>query len=213
MKTRSQLVSYSFQFRGEFRSLIAKLNSLPNFLSIACLALSANLAVAQGVVAFRNDVLSSPPDRLVRDTFGQPLVGANFIAQLLYETSPDSFTPHPDMATFRQPTTPLPGTWIGGSRTLSGAGGIFIPVRMQVRVWDGGFGAASLSFDEARATGNQWGASDVFTYTEDISVGVPHPSDKYMWEFRGFQLVPEPTIWALLSLGAVWLLWRHVRSR
>jgi hypothetical protein len=180
--------------------------------SLIFIVLWGRLAQAQGTVTFQNFVLPSPPDRLVRDSSGQPLVGTNFVAQLLYETTTDSFTPHPDIATFGIETTPLPGTWAGGSRTLTGAGGPYIPLRMQVRVWDRGFGAVPLSFDEAISDGRQWGSSEIFTYIEMLS-DPPSPRDRYMWEFRGFQLIPEPSTWALLVLGGGWLVWRWRRNR
>src|SRR5262245_43395144 len=107
------------------------------FVLLAVTALLPAHALAQGVVHFGNDVLPSPPDRLVRDSSGQPVIGTNFIAQLLYETAPSSFTAHAGIARF-YPSAEFPGAWRGGTRTLTGAGGIHVPVRMQVRVWDAG---------------------------------------------------------------------------
>jgi hypothetical protein len=170
---------------------------------------------AQGTVNFGNRPLVPPPDRLVRDVSGQPIVGENFVAQLLYETAPDSFTPHPVLASFDS-NPALAGYWQGGLRSLVGAGGIFVPVRLQVRVWDGAPGVAIggplLTFEEAVAAGNQWGNSEIFTYIERQSVPAD-PSDRFMLEFRGFQLVPEPGTWALLALGFGVLFWKCRRRQ
>src|SRR6185503_8437969 len=90
--------------------------SLALFCAPACV-------LSQGVVAFRNDNLTAPPDRLVRCADG-PLVGTTFAAQLLYGNDPASLQPHPTLAYFRAPTTASPGTWSGGNRTFTGVGGV-----------------------------------------------------------------------------------------
>src|SRR6185503_3251952 len=80
--------------------------------------------LSQGVVAFRNDNLTPPPNRLVCFPDGTPLTGTTFAAQLLYGNDPSSLQPHPTLAYFRAPTTASPGTWSGGGRTLAtGFGG------------------------------------------------------------------------------------------
>src|SRR5687768_14321976 len=96
------------------------------------LVLLATEAPAQGTVYFGNGVLSQPPDRLVRDSSGQPIVGEHFLVQLLYDTAADSFAAHPEIARFYG-TAEFRGWWQGGFRNLTGAGGAFVPVRMQVR--------------------------------------------------------------------------------
>jgi len=147
--------------------------------------------------------------------FGQPIVGTNFIAQLLYETTPGNFTAHPETANFYSDTR-FQGWWNGGDRTLTGAGGDLTSVRMQVRAWDGAQADPSqyalLTFEDAVAAGNQWGVSGVFTYLEFLS-GAPSPSDYWMKNFQGFSLVPEPSAWALFALGMGWLVWRRRRLR
>src|SRR5689334_6079184 len=81
---------------------------------------AASVAMGQGLVYFGNQVLPAPPDRLVRTPEGSPLVGTNFMAQLLYGLSECSLTVESRPAPFRPPTTSLPGTWTGGNRTLLG---------------------------------------------------------------------------------------------
>jgi hypothetical protein len=69
----------------------------------------------------------------------------------------------------------------------------------------------SLTFEQAIAAGRQWGFSEIFSYTESHS-GIPSPSDYYMREFQGFQLVPEPSTWGLLAVGVGFLSWRWRRT-
>ena len=166
---------------------------------------------AQGVVNFNNNVLSSPPDRLVRCADG-PLVGTNFVAQLVYQNAAGQWVAHTTTARFRVPTTAQPGTWVGGNRTLTAAGGVGIPVMMQVVFWDSNYGA---TYDQARAAGGPWGASAIFQYVQSLS-SPPAPTDTYMANFAGFMLlsgncVPEPSI-ALLFLPALAALWL-IRSK
>jgi hypothetical protein len=187
------------------------MSAVIKILSLFLFVIYPRITSAQVVVYFGNRVLPDPPDRLVRDTSGQPVVGTNFIAQLLYETASGNFTAHPVIARFYG-STDFQGWWNGGYRTLTSAGGVGVAVRMQVRVWDGGFsGDMPLTFEDAIAAGNQWGASDIFTYAEFLSLP-PANGDRYMAEFRGFQLVPEPSTWALLVGGVGFLLWRWRRK-
>jgi hypothetical protein len=167
---------------------------------------------AQGIVTFANSVnFNTPADRLVRDISGAPLIGTNFLAQLYYGASdapasslqPVSFAP----ATFRVSTTGLPGTWMGGNRTLAG---FVVPqtVNLQVRVWDGNF---AQTYEEAESLGfggTQHGVSTVFSYLIPIP---PEPSSEfYIENFRGFTLVPEPSLALLAAIGIVAL---HFRRR
>src|SRR5258705_161478 len=135
-------------------------------------------AFAQGTVNFCNACLSPPPDRLVRDALGNPLVGTNYVAQLYYGSDASNLqavTSAPSR--FRVPTTAQPGTWVGGTRTLNGfsAGQT---VWMQVAVWD------------ANAPPGPVARSQLFTYT------VPQPgsalSAYLMQGFRGFQVGTPP---------------------
>src|SRR6185503_6974133 len=129
----------------------------PLLVSLALLCAPA-CVLAQGVVAFRNDNLTAPPDRLVR-CGGEPLVGTTFAAQLLYGNDPASLQPHPTLAYFRAPTTASPGTWSGGGRTLAtGFGGVGATIWLQVVAWDSG-SARTVTYDQARAQGGLWGAS------------------------------------------------------
>ncbi len=174
-------------------------------------------AVAQSAVVFRNDVIfATEADRLVRDPQGSPLVGTNWVAQLYYGTAgapESSLVPVADApAPFRVPTTPLPGTWQGGSRVLPGVGDNQYAT-LQVRVWDlvryptweAALGAAGVN----RVLGQS------APFTQDVGSCGPGPVCGTMEAFRGFQLVviPEPGSVRLLLLGlaAVPVLRRRTR--
>jgi len=123
---------------------------------------------------------------LVRDVNGNPLVGTNYLAQLYYGSTPDTLVAHTGApARFRIAPTTLPGTWMGGNRT------VVVPnpamIVLQVRVWDI---TAGLTYEEAsqNTIGLQYGKSEAFPYEP---CGVPRRSadcDK-MVNFRGFTLV------------------------
>ena len=199
-----------------------EVNALAKILVVVLAVVSAHNIGAQGEVDFRNRILTGPPlgpDRLVRDVDGTPLLGTNFIAQLLYQDRSGTWIAHPVIARFFTSAANA-GFWNGGSRTLVNAGspasGVYVPVNMQVRAWDAGFGGTTgtppITFEEAVAAGMRWGASEIFVYTEEWSLP-RDTSDTYMRNFRGFSLVPEPSTWVLLSLGVGWLFWRYRRSK
>ena len=81
-------------------------------LKVLVCALAALSAHGQGTaLQFCNDCLPSPPDRLVRDVNGNPLVGTTYAAQLYYGASPAALLSHTAVpARFRHAGTPLPGT-------------------------------------------------------------------------------------------------------
>ena len=178
----------------------------PLLVSLALLCAPACL-LSQGVVAFRNDNLTAPPNRLVYCGV-DPLVGTTFAAQLLYGNDPASLQAHPTLAYLRAPTTSSPGTWSGGNRTLTGVGGVGTTIWLQVVVWDSGPNR-TVTFDQARASGACWGQSSVFSYTQALS-SPPNPAeDTKMRNFPGI-CVPEPSVGLLLlpAAIAVWLLKR-----
>jgi hypothetical protein len=192
----------------------------PLLISLALLCAPA-CVLSQGVVAFRNDNLVSPPNRLVCGPDGTPLTGTTFAAQLLYGTDPTSLQPHPALAYFRAPTTSSPGTWSGGNRTLTGiaapptGGGLGPTIWLQVAAWDAGVNR-TVTFDQARAGGAFWSVSLVFSYTQALS-SPPNPTeDTKMHNFVGFDAficAPEPSAVLLLvpSIALVWLLKRRTK--
>jgi hypothetical protein len=170
---------------------------------VLCAALLAPaMAIAQGnYVVFQNVVLTPPPDRLVRFADGTPLVGTQFMAQLLVGTSPDSLQPTTVAPSrFRDPATQVPGTWSGGTINLPA----FTPgmiLTMQVRIWDSTYG----NFDEACMV-NQASLLPTFDWV------VPNETDPieahYMLGFMGGipTPCPEPATIGLAALGVAVLL-------
>jgi hypothetical protein len=145
-----------------------------------------------------------------RDVYGlgwEPLVGTQYRAQLYYGATAESLqavTAAP--ASFRDPAnipagSALGGTWIGGTRVLTGfnAGDIVV---LQVRVWDSTTGAdfasAFLKFQSA-----------TFTYTVP-PVGAL-PNSFYMENLRSFGPIPEPPVLGLGVIGVGALLMVHRR--
>src|SRR5881397_306890 len=87
------------------------------------LLMATTAALAQVTVTFVNSgSFPTMADRLVYNGLtGQPLVGTNFVAQLYYGADASSLQPHTAAPSrFRNPTTASPGTWSGGTRTLTG---------------------------------------------------------------------------------------------
>jgi hypothetical protein len=175
---------------------------------LALMALASG-AYAQGTINFNNSVLTSPPDRLVRNFDGTALVGTQWGVQLYYGASESSLAAHTAAPQrFRVPTTTAPGTWAttGGTRTLTG-GGVGVPVFVQARVWNLDQFA---TYEAALAAGGVIGTSTVFQYTQRLSPQ-PSPTDTYMDNFLGFSLVPEPSVIGLgvIGVGALLMLRRR----
>lgn len=175
---------------------------------VALLVLAPVMAMAQAnYVVFQNNVLTPPPDRLVRFTDGSPLVGTHYMAQLLVGTSASSLLPTTAAPSrFRDPSTQVPGTWVGNTINLPG----FLPgtvLTMQVRVWDSTFG----NFDQACMM-NQAGLLPAFDWV------MPNATDPieahYMLGFVGGipTPCPEPATIALGVLGIAALLLKRRRA-
>ena len=183
------------------------MNYLKVFLLSVTLTFSASSVVGQGTVVFANNVsFPTQADRLVRDVDGATLVGTNYFAQLYYGASGasemDLISVSDLPARFRSSTTTQPGTWNEGAtsfRTLNGfvAGDA---VSLQVCVWNS---VAGSSWEAAQMAGfgeTQYGASAVFPYRVPPAGSGAYYA-YYMDNFRGFMLVPEPSVIALAVLG------------
>jgi hypothetical protein len=147
---------------------------------ISIFAMSVVAAFAQTVDFRNNAMFGTPAERRVFDAEGRPLVGPNFIAQLLYGTSATSLIPHTQTATFRNvPTSDtFAGYWIGGTRTLTGFS-VGQTVMLRVRAWDS---TSGLNYDAASLRGQ----SATFTYLIPGSAGTPFTGT--MEGFRSFSL-------------------------
>src|SRR5688572_4134634 len=114
---------------------------MKSFYLFAALVLGfAGQAFAQSsVVSFSNGPqVGIDADRRVYADFvgGTLLAGTNWVAQLYYGPDVSALIPvAAPPARFRPTTTPVPGIWVGGLRTLIGfAPGE--PMIVEVRVWD-----------------------------------------------------------------------------
>ena len=162
-------------------------------------------AIAQGSVNFNNNVFGT--NALVYWDYGGaniPLVGTNFVAELWAGVHQSSLTPvSGSISQFRETPTTSPGTWRGKTLGLP-LGGLFVPITLQVRVWD-----VSLypSFETAAAAG--YAASSIpFTYIQGFT-DPPSPRDFFMYGLTPFGFgVPEPSTIFLGLLGAGALLLR-----
>jgi len=192
---------------------------MKKLLIVGLLIMASASAFAQGTVNFNNNGLVNPPlpDNLAI-FYGNPSAGGHrltlgdgtYVAQL-YFGAPGSMesalTPVASpAANFRASTTTLPGTWSGGTRTLTGfaAGAAVV---LQVRVWNTADGS-DYGTAFAKNNGLYTGKSPIFNYT------VPNPGDPasayLMANFTGFTVaVPEPSVIVLGILGAGALLLRR----
>ena len=133
---------------------------------------------------FCNGCLPSPPDRLVRDVNGNPLVGTNYVAQLYSGASPNSLNPTTAMPSrFRAPGTGGEGTWL--SRMVNVVGLTGQPIYLQVAVWDT---SVAATYNEAAASSTgQYGKSAAFGYTPCSTP--PTAGCDLMLGFLGFRLI------------------------
>jgi hypothetical protein len=163
---------------------------------IPLLIMAGAMASYAQTVNFNNNILT--PARLVTSaTAPNGIVGQNYTAVLLYGTSDASLSAHTQTALFRVPTTASPGTWSGGTRTLTGVpstpGSV---VRLQVAVFDN---TAFANYAAAVAGGGILGRSLNFDYT--IPTQPPAPGADSMVNFAAFQIVPEPSVIGLGLIG------------
>jgi hypothetical protein len=147
------------------------------------------LAFAQGVVNVNNRGLNPP--RLVLGPDGSPLVGTNYVAQILYGPNSQSVTNELGAAMpFRVATTSSPGTWNPGREGIRTVPG-FPPgatVWMKVRVWDRSVFPAwpeVLSENSWVPCGFLYGESQPYSVTLGT---LDQPSSGSLIFFTGFQL-------------------------
>ena len=162
-------------------------------LNVLVCTLATISASGQGTaLQFCNGCLPSPPDRLVRDVNGNPLVGTSYVAQLYMGASPDNLIPTTAApARFRAPGSSQPGTWTPKAITITGIGPGAI--YLQVRVWDTSI-AATYNEAAASVTG-QFGRSAVFAYNPCPPPTQPPapPGCDLMLGFLGFTLMTNPS--------------------
>ena len=198
---------------------------MKKFFVITVLAASVATGFSQGTVNFNNNVaFATTPsatagvglpsnghdDRLVYWTDNTTkLTGTNYYAQLYYAAGANQA--EGGLATiggdtpskFRVATTSQPGTWSGGSKTLTGVA-VGSTATLQVRVWDG---SLFSTYAAAVSGGGLVGKSATFNYTAPDTANPNTPLDaQFMYGLQSFTLAPEPSTIALGVLGAASLL-------
>jgi hypothetical protein len=176
---------------------------------IACLALCVG-AFAQGTVIFNNSPSTSGPAGVgapVFDVDGTTrLAGVEYLAQLFAGPDGNSLTPWGAALTFRT------GAGAGffnttGVDTARAIGSVApgATATIQVKAWEA---AGGTSYDEALAGGFKAGASGIFSVVTG-GAGQPPGLPANLVGLTSFSLVPEPSTYALLALGAAALFLRR----
>lgn len=176
---------------------------------IACCALCVG-ALAQGTVNFNNFVPASGVNAPITDVDGTTrLAGTAYWAQLFAGASEGSLAPVGAALNFRV------GAGAGYFNTTgvdtSRAIGTVAPgalATIQVRAWEA---AGGTSYDAALAGGFKTGSSASFTVATG-GVGSPPSLPADLVGLTSFSLVPEPSTYALLALGAAALFLRDRKS-
>lgn len=162
-------------------------------------------AYGQGSILFNNvgPGLNAPVSQASGDLVPS---GAGFTAELLAGADAGSLAAVQGTTTFVQA-----GYFLGGERVLPGLAPGSQPF-FQVQVWENQ-GGTIASYAAAQGAGVQYGASSIFQLTAPGGLGnpggqppVPAPALQGM---TGFSLVPEPSTYALLALGAAALFLRR----
>ena len=176
---------------------------------IACLALSVG-AFAQGTVVFNNSPGAvGGTGAPVFDVDGTTRLEGTGFAAILY-AGPDagSLTAWGDPLNFRTGAGAgfFNTTGVNINRTIdsvAGGGTAFI----QVRAWETA-GGTITTYDAAVAGGYKVGSSEIFSLATGGG-GQPAAPPVNLVGLTSFSLVPEPTTYALLALGAAALFLRR----
>lgn len=176
----------------------------------ACLAVAS--AVAQGTVNFQNRIVSVGLDAPVRDA-DNSLLGAGFYAQLWAGADANSLAAVGSVIQFITNPTTQQGTgyFTGGERTIPGItpGGAAV---VQVRAWFGGAGGTVQTWQDALTAGVNYGMSPTLSLSATGNpTSQPPGTPVNLVGLQGFTLVPEPSTYLLLALGAGALLLRRRR--
>jgi len=152
-------------------------------------------AYGQGLITFAN--LGAGWTAPISQQDGSPIpVGNGFTAELLAGADAGSLVAV-------APTSVnwvSPGFFNGGVLTIAGSAPLSTP-SLQVQVWENA-GGTIASFAAAQAAGVQYGASDIWTAAPLGGAGTPPGPPSNMIGMSSFSLVPEPSTFALLALGA-----------
>lgn len=160
----------------------------------AGLLLMAPEATAQdSLINFNNSVFYT--SRLVTDSFGKPLVGTNWVAQLFLDTPTGLLTVSgPGSGLFSAAGAGTPGAWSGGTRLLETVS-FGQTSQVEVRVWD-----LSLfsTYEAALQAGGVTGTSGLFNYSFTPSSPLAD-TDSWMKNFPSVRLTDQPALPPLIE--------------
>jgi len=184
-----------------------------SFLTLIAVGASCLMAYGQGAISFRNigsGAGGSSVNAPINDVNGTTrLAGTGFTVQLWYGTAGQAAGSLTALAsptlgfntgalagyTSGAPTVQIPGVAIGGIATL------------MWRVWDNMAGTVT-TYAQAQSSGARNGQSNVFQ-SPALGDNLNPATIPVMAGLTSFNLVPEPSTYALLALGAGALLFRR----
>lgn len=177
---------------------------------IACVALCVG-AFAQGTVNFNNSPATvGGTGAPVFDIDGTTrLAGDGYFAQLYAGPDASSLLPWGDPLSFRTGAGAgfFNTTGVNTSRTIGNvAAGAAASI--QVRAWANA-GGTHTSYDAAFAAGAATGQSPILELASTGGGGIPPAPAVNLVGLQSFSLVPEPSTYALLALGAAALFLRR----
>jgi PKD repeat protein len=156
--------------------------------------LLGSTALAQdSLIHFNNSVFGNT--RLVTDSFGKPLVGTNWVAELFLDTPTGLLNvTGPGSGLFSASGSGTPGVWSGGTRLLEKVS-FGQTAQVEVRVWD-----LSLfsTYEAALQAGGVTGTSGLFNYSFTPSSPLAE-SDSWMKNFPSIRLTDQPALPPLIE--------------
>jgi hypothetical protein len=175
--------------------------------------MAGSFAFAQGTVNFNTRVVPDVVAQVFMPDGTTPIAGDGFTAQLFggpAGTAEASLAPMTPTTVFRTGagagfvvaagSAAVPGAPGGGSATL------------QLRVWEN-LGGTVTSYAQAASGGLLHGSSELFTVANlgDLTASPPTTPPNLIG-LQSFSLIPEPSTYALLALGAAAFLFRRRKT-
>lgn len=178
------------------------------FLVAVCTGASA---YAQGTVFFANRLSAAIFAPVYAANGTTPLDGVNYSVQLFAGPDAGSLAPIGNPLPFRAGAGA--GSWAGFDLTIPTVAPGAVAF-LQARAWFNA-GGTLTSFAAAQAAGQAWGQSGVFQSLPLGGGNPPNPSPNTIGNplaannIGSFSLVPEPSTYALMALGACALMFRR----
>ena len=161
--------------------------------SAGLLLMAPDAAAQDSLINFNNSVFGT--SRLVTDSFGKPLVGTNWVAQLFLDTPTGFLTVSgPGSGLFSAAGAGNPGAWSGATRLLEMVS-FGRTSQVEVRVWDLSLFA---TYEAALQTGGVTGTSGLFNYSFTPSSPLAD-TDSWMKNFPSIRLTDQPALPPLIE--------------